>query len=284
MYITHIIFIMKKFIFIISIALVCFSCINNSNKSNVSKITEESNFPSDKLEFTSLSDTTIYHLANKSDMPKYEIITNIVYPLANGVAGDDNLLTKDFISNCIGKEYSKKENTEEALNSLTKDLIKNYITEVCGTTPENKIEGESWMNYEYILSNDILYNAHGILSYSCDTYVYTGGAHGLNTTLCYVYDFYDNKEVLINSIFKEESLPNVLSLIKEELAREEYADDIDMDNVNVTENFFVDDEGIHWIYNPYEIAPYALGAIEVSIPYSDIEKYMIDNTPIKSLL
>ena len=275
---------MKKFIFIISVAVICFSCINNSNKSNVSKITEESNFPYDKLEFTSLSDTTIYHLANNNDMPRYEIITNIVYPLATGIAGDDNLLTKDFISNCIGKEYSKKENTEEALDSLTKDLIKNYITEVCGTTPENKIEGESWMNYEYILSNDILYNAHGILSYSCDTYIYTGGAHGLNTTLCYVYDFYDNKEIFINSIFKEEFLPNVLSLIKEELAREEYADDIDMDNVNVTENFFVDDEGIHWIYNPYEIAPYALGAIEVSIPYSDIERYMIDNTPIKSLL
>ena len=90
--------------------------------------------------------------------------------------------------------------------------------------------------------------------------------------------------IFINSIFKEEFLPNVLSLIKEELAREEYADDIDMDNVNVTENFFVDDESIHWIYNPYEIAPYALGAIEVSIPYSDIERYMIDNTPIKSLL
>ena len=106
----------------------------------------------------------------------------------------------------------------------------------------------------------------------------------MNTTSCYVYDVYENQEIGINSIFKEEFLPNILSLIKEQLALHQEAESFDMSCVNVTENFFVDDDGIHWIYNPYEIAPYAVGNIEVVLPYSEIENYFKENTPIKSIL
>lgn len=275
---------MKRIFFLITISLICFGCVNNSNKTNESKITVESNFPSDKLEFASFADTTVYHIANIDSMPCLNITFDIIYPLATGVAGNDQLLTKDFIANCIGNEYANKATIEEAVKSFTKNEIKKYKSEVCGSTPETKLVGESWMNHEYYAKNNILYNAHGILSYSCYEYTFTGGAHGMNTTSCYVYDVYENQEIGINSIFKEEFLPNVLSLIKEELALNKDADSFDMNYVNVTENFFVDEEGIHWIYNPYEIAPYAIGAIEVTLPYSKIENYLTENTPIKSIL
>lgn len=275
---------MKRFFLLVSISLICFGCINNSNKSIESKITEESNFPSDKLEFASFADTTVYHIANIDSMPCMNITFNITYPLATGVAGNDQLLLKDFMANCVGKEYANKTSIEEAVTMFTNDEIKKYKSEVCGSTPESKVVAEAWMTHEYFAQNKILYNAHGILSYSNYVYTFTGGAHGINTTSCYVYDFYENQEIGINSIFKEEFLPNVLSLIKEELALNKDADSFDMNYVNVTENFFVDEEGIHWIYNPYEIAPYAIGAIEVTLPYSKIENYLTENTPIKSIL
>ena len=277
-------YVMKRFFILISIASICFGCVNNSNKANESKITVESNFPSDKLEFASFTDTTVYHIANIDSMPCLNVTFDITYPLATGVAGNDQLLVKDFIANCVGKEYANKVSVEDAVKAFTNSEIKRYKSEVCGSTPEAKIVGESWMNYEYFAKNNILYNAHGILSYSCYVYTFTGGAHGMNTTSCYVYDVYENQEIGINSIFKEESLPNVLSLIKEQLALHEGAESIDMSYVNVTENFYADETGIHWIYNPYEIAPYAVGSIEVVLPYSKIENYFLENTPIKSIL
>ena len=275
---------MKKLFLLVSISLICFGCLNNSNKTNESKITEESNFPSDKLEFASFTDTTIYHIANIDTMPCLNITFDITYPLATGVSGNDQLLLKDFIANSVGKEYANKPSIEEAVNAFTKSEIKKYKREICGSTPESKIIGESWMNHEYFTKNKILYNAHGILSYSNYVYTFTGGAHGMNTTSCFVYDFYENQEIGINSIFEEEYIDEVLALIKEQLALHQGAESIDMSYVNVTENFYVDNEGMHWIYNPYEIAPYAVGAIEVVLPYSKIENYFIENTPIKSIL
>ena len=273
---------MKRFILLISISIICFSCLNNSNNTNVSKITEESNFPSDKLEFASYTDSTTYHIANNDTMPYINISVNITYPLATGVAKNDNLLIKDFISDCIGKEYANKPSVEDAVKSLINDLIKEYKLNVCGSTPESKVVKEGWMNHEYYTYNTILYNAHGILSCSNYTYTYSGGAHGLGTKVCFVYDVYENQTIDLNSIFKKENINNVLSLVKEELIKKE-VNIFDMNNVDVTENFFVDDKGIHWIYNPYEIAPYAEGIIEVVLPYSKIQGYFIENTPIKSI-
>ncbi|MBR5531813.1 MAG: DUF3298 and DUF4163 domain-containing protein [Bacteroidales bacterium] len=275
---------MRKLISLFTIALICFSCINNTNKASEGKITEESNFPSDKLEFASFADSSTYHIANRDTMPCINITFMLEYPIATGVAGNDELLLKDFIGNCIGKEYKNQKSIDEAVKVAMKDDIKQYKIDVCGSTPESKITGEPWMNYEYYTTNKVLYNAHGILSYSCDQYTYTGGAHGLNITSCYVYDFYDNQEIGLNSIFKEDAIAEILPLIREQLLKNECAESIDIEDVYVTENFYADANGIHWVYNPYEIAPYACGAIEVTIPYSKLEKYFIENTPIKSIL
>ena len=40
-------------------------------------------------------------------------------------------------------------------------------------------------------------------------------------------------------------------------------------------NFFLDEEGIHYAYNQYEIAPYAMGVISVTVPYTDLEDILI---------
>ncbi len=41
-----------------------------------------------------------------------------------------------------------------------------------------------------------------------------------------------------------------------------------------SENFILGDETITFVYNPYEIAPYAMGSTELIIPFSDIEKLL----------
>ena len=36
---------------------------------------------------------------------------------------------------------------------------------------------------------------------------------------------------------------------------------------NLGENFYIDKKGIHFIYDPYEIACYASGTIDIIVPY-----------------
>ena len=41
-----------------------------------------------------------------------------------------------------------------------------------------------------------------------------------------------------------------------------------------SENFILNDETITFVYNPYEIAPYALGSIELIITYSEVSQIL----------
>ncbi|HMM17714.1 MAG TPA: RsiV family protein, partial [Petrimonas sp.] len=43
-----------------------------------------------------------------------------------------------------------------------------------------------------------------------------------------------------------------------------------LDEVFPNNNFWLDNEGIHYSFNQYEIAPYSMGVINVDIPYGDL--------------
>ena len=47
-----------------------------------------------------------------------------------------------------------------------------------------------------------------------------------------------------------------------------------------TENFYIGQEGITFYYNVYDIAPYVMGAIEISLPYEIMSHLLKDETKI----
>lgn len=54
----------------------------------------------------------------------------------------------------------------------------------------------------------------------------------------------------------------------------EYRSDIDIKSVVPNGNFCFTKQGITWQFNPYEIAPYALGSFTVEIPWSELRPYL----------
>ena len=46
-------------------------------------------------------------------------------------------------------------------------------------------------------------------------------------------------------------------------------------NMYVPDNFLLEKEKVSFLYNKYDIAPYAVGIITLSLPYTSVEKYMI---------
>ena len=45
---------------------------------------------------------------------------------------------------------------------------------------------------------------------------------------------------------------------------------VEVDEVNPNNNFFFTAEGMVYLYNQYEIAPYAAGQIEICLPYEKV--------------
>ena len=50
------------------------------------------------------------------------------------------------------------------------------------------------------------------------------------------------------------------------------------DKFELPENISYTEDGLVLLYNTYEIAPYASGIIEFSIPFDDIESYLVFNS------
>ena len=107
---------------------------------------------------------------------------------------------------------------------------------------------------------------------------YTGGAHGMYGIINNVFDLTSGEVVTEPDLFGEGYQEGVSVLLKTALdaflAAQEEGEDLVFGAPAPNGNFSVSEEGVTWTYNPYEIAPYAMGAIELTVSWSDLKPYL----------
>ena len=156
---------------------------------------------------------------------------------------------------------------------------------------EDESFGETLFNEELIISaapigNCLpLNNIPSLWSYAMDVYEYTGGAHGNRYLLIQNYDLQTGDAVSEQDLFIDDYYEPLKSLLLEALIAQtdeaETKKDLrrlgySVDDVVPNENFYVTAEGITYVYNPYEIAPYAMGCIQISLPW-DAARHLMRN-------
>ena len=160
---------------------------------------------------------------------------------------------------------------ESAIRSFTKgytDLKSQFVEEA---TP-----------WEAAVNAVVSYEDKNIVTIKIDSYLFTGGAHGYNTTHYLNFDKQKTKEL------------NTEDLLKNNSDFEEYAESkfriqegIPTEaNINSTgfmfetglfylpQNIGYTKDGIQLFYEQYEIASYADGPIILTFPYSELQKYL----------
>lgn len=198
-------------------------------------------------------------------------------------------LQKEFIITLIGDKYEGL-SPKEAANKYESDYIADYMSleNIYKEEPDNS---GVWMNYEQILDNKILFNKNDFLCYGVNLYTFTGGAHGMSSTVFQVLNLKTATPIKLNDIFEDRNLDKVGELIKIALAQKlgynaisKLEDDgYDITAIIPTENFYINEKGITWLYNPYEIAAYAVGKSEVLVDYADLLIYMNEESVVYPL-
>jgi biopolymer transport protein ExbD len=114
-------------------------------------------------------------------------------------------------------------------------------------------------------------------SQKVETYIfsvgtYTGGAHGMQFTKTFSYAS-TGKKIVLSDLFTDEvkALKAVSEYVKKDLYKKEYADqgmisDGTAPREENYQSFIVTDEGITFIFDPYQVAAYAYGTQKVSVP------------------
>lgn len=133
-------------------------------------------------------------------------------------------------------------------------------------------------------SIDVVYQHNKIVSLKVDMDDYTGGAHGLISTIYQVFDKTNNKILLQTRLIRKDKTQEVLAMAEKSFRKNaELTDDADLEKSGywfkdnsfyLTENYCITSEGITWLYNPYEIAPYSQGTIEISLTKEELAPYI----------
>ena len=118
-----------------------------------------------------------------------------------------------------------------------------------------------------------------IISYTQDYSSFTGGAHGIYGRFGYTYDVKNGKKLELTDVVDTTS-DELVPVLKEKILQTGDPDDFDdldenLKNYKLSGDgsfvWFLDFDGVHFYFGPYEIAAYAIGDTDVVIGYDEFQ-------------
>lgn len=123
-----------------------------------------------------------------------------------------------------------------------------------------------------------------VLSLALNHYEFTGGAHGNYYSIGFTFDLKTGELLTLKSIITSESLPFITRLCETKIKEMYEATSLteagmfeDQLEITIDQDFFLLEEGLVFQFDPYEIAPYVMGNIEVLIPAEEISEFLLIN-------
>ena len=168
---------------------------------------------------------------------------------------------------------------------FAKDAIDQFVREsrITFMTP---LAGDDFYYSPGPLSLDITYETFQfsptVTSVQFNIYEYTGGAHPNSYYRTFLFDMEQQYALTLDDLFIEGSNPlaTIFPLVQADLQTQLDAMDIPADAVWIDEgtgtvpenyqNFVLTSDSLIFLFPPYQVAPYAVGPLTVTIPLSNL--------------
>ena len=166
----------------------------------------------------------------------------------------------------------KTTDIEYAIKAYDRQSVEFYRDENIEYTEDVEQDWGFMLNWSETVEGGFLPEYDGMVSYIKYIYGYSGGAHGMDAKTCRTFDLSTGAEVPEKDIFKRGYEDRLTEALRENLPKS--VEDKDMlfeTEITPSEDFYITAEGITYIYQRYEVGPYALGIIEVTVPWEEIK-------------
>lgn len=180
-------------------------------------------------------------------------------------------------------EYSK-DSTQAFIDRYVMTQVEDYKADLAQASElDFDVYSYSVYSHRIDLCDSLVYNQNGIVSITLLSQEYTGGVHGNDLLTTLNYDLEQNEVITPSALFLDSKDSRIVELLLGKLMEEfevntpedlEYAGIFNYQVLEVTNNFYFTDEGITFYYNPYELAAYALGPIQLSVSYSELAPFL----------
>lgn len=219
-------------------------------------------------------DTVIYNqlftLGVGTSEQKLEVIVKYIYP-TNDTLISHGLAVNFFPEDLAHELYTQPDSLLELYSQrLYEDFQSDAVQEV--SEPSASL-GNNWIQE---FSNEIVYQDRHIVSTQVRQYTFAGGAHGFEYLGHMSIDRYTGKIVHQADLFVDDYQDELAKIIIGRLMAQHNvstAEELneygffDVSEIVPNNNFYLTDTDMVYIFNTYEIAPYAVGSVVVKIPY-----------------
>ncbi len=244
------------------------------------------------LEFDSIQVNETAHLFGDTAKPACNLTLSLAYVSRSSDPKMKDSLNTYFLYACFGEQFMNmtpeeavRKYTEKYVGDYRKDLEPMYLKDE--QDKENAGEIGAWYSYYKGLESHVqLYTGH-LLVYRIDYNEYTGGAHGIYTSSFHNLDLRTLAPVRLDDLFAGEYKEQLTDLLWNQLmadnkvsTRQELEDIgyATTGDLTPTENFYLGSEGITFYYNVYDIAPYVMGPVKITLPYEVIQPLLSDDS------
>lgn len=233
------------------------------------------------------------------------VIIILIFSMALFACSDDNKATDENKNSSFKIEEHTEVKDEQCLslnikipvisgiecaNEINKLIEKekneavSEVEDVATSMLEAKANGEDWGSgmCAYLKSEWDIIQTDDVVSIWIRWDNYSGGAHGYYWLQTITFDSATSEIYTFKDLFStEEGLESVTSLINKEAKKMQEALSVDaiqtVKNYSGNFNYFINGNKIIVYFNPYDIAPYALGIISIDLTAEDLEEYLKNN-------
>ncbi len=275
---------LKTIVCLISFGLSTTGCLHTTRKEACNAV-----------KFDSIRVDKTYHLLDNPENPNCNLQIKFTYPASveNGLLED---VQKQFVLAYFGEAYENLP-PQEAVEKYTNDYLASYKELESDYEEELKRAEDgapvsAWFSYYELSSDQIQFNRHDLISFTVKFENYTGGAHGAHAYNHFVIDLKNGERLKEEDIFIDSYQDPLAKILVAQIARQNGVADpkeledlgfFGMDEIYPNNNFLVDETGITYTFNEYEIAAYVVGATHVHIPFEDVQSLLKKESPVASL-
>lgn len=221
-------------------------------------------------------------LSSEENSPRCQVHLKLLQATAeNGEKA--KVINETLMARLLNKPGEK--DLQIAAEKFTEDYTTSYKNTMLPLYNQDRADTSkiAWYEYHYLIEATTQQGTANTLSYLATVDYYEGGAHGINQLITFNFDNTTGKLITLADVFapgyESQLKSTLLKALKSktglnsmnELKDAGYLYSMDM---FPSENFILNEETITFVYNPYEIAPYALGSIELVITYSEVSQIL----------
>lgn len=219
----------------------------------------------------------VAHRPALSESPGCSFEATAVWPLGDSPA--DAFVKRQVIAS-LDEKAAANTNPEGLLNGMSKGYIDACLKEAKGAKEEEVREMPSAYTRDIVHAVTVKSQTAEFLSLQDMEWEYSGGAHGNGYSMYRILDLKNLKRLGMGDIFTAQGQKTLPGLIEKRF-RMQYglksgqslrdAGLYENRIAKATPNVYMTAKGVVFCYTSYEIGPYAMGPVEVFVPFTELK-------------